>query len=70
MTALTYENESSAALGLGFRCGFLGFSLGNNSKRLKEFNLDLIVTPPSVIYKILKPMKRRGFIILQMAFTN
>lgn len=54
-SAFSYEEESSGSLGRGFRCGFLGMlHLEIITERLRrEFNLDLVVTTPSITYEVL-----------------
>ena len=67
--ALSFEPETSVALGFGFRCGFLGLlHMEVIEERLeREFGLDLITTAPSVIYKI---QKRNGDIVMVDNPTN
>ncbi len=58
-SSLQYEPENSSALGFGFRCGFLGLlHMEIIKERLeREFNLDLLVTTPSVSYEVIKNNK-------------
>ena len=61
-SSLSYELETSAALGFGFRCGFLGLlHMEITQERLeREFNLQLITTAPSVVYQV--HLKKGGFV--------
>lgn len=58
-SSLSWEEEASGVLGRGFRCGFLGMlHLEIVMERLRrEFNLELIVTPPSIMYEVTHPGK-------------
>ncbi len=62
--ALIFEPETSVALGYGFRCGFLGLlHMEVIQQRIeREFNLDIITTAPSVVYKIIRSNGDEGFI--------
>src|SRR4030042_4088172 len=70
--ALTFEPESKESLGRGFRCGFLG-SLHAEiiSERLqREYNLNLIISSPSVIYKIIDKKDQARLIISAIAWPK
>jgi GTP-binding protein LepA len=60
-SAFSYEEESSGSLGRGFRCGFLGMlHLEIITERLRrEFNLQLVITTPSITYEVLMKNKKR-----------
>ncbi len=70
--SLTYEPESSVALGFGFRCGFLGLlHMEIIQERLeREYNLDLITTAPSVIYKIKRTNGEEEYIDNPLNYPN
>ena len=59
-SSIEYEPENSTALGLGFRCGFLGLlHLEIVVQRLeREYNIGLITTTPGVVYKLKLPMEK------------
>lgn len=70
--ALTFEAETKEALGRGFRCGFLG-SLHAEivSERLRrEFGLDLVISNPSVIFKVIDTKDKETFIYSPQDFPN
>jgi GTP-binding protein LepA len=71
-SALFFEPESKSVLGKGFRCGFLGLLHAEiTTERLKrEFNLDLIVSSPSVSYKLLKRNNQEEIIYSSKDWLN
>src|SRR3984893_13245475 len=64
--ALTYEPETSVALGFGFRCGFLGLlHMEITRERLeREFDLDLISTSPNVVYRVILEGEAGGSVVV------
>jgi GTP-binding protein LepA len=71
-SALSFEEESSGVLGRGFRCGFLGMlHLEIVTERLRrEFNVELIITAPSISYEITYPDGRVEFIYAASRFPE
>lgn len=71
-SSFSYEEETSGALGRGFRCGFLGMlHLEIISERLnREFNLDLIITMPSITYKAIMKNGKESIIYSPHLFPN
>jgi len=69
-SSLSYEEESSGILGKGFRCGFLGMlHLEIISERIKrEFNLDVIITSPSITYKVITKNKEEVIVYSPIFF--
>lgn len=69
-SSLTYEEETSGTLGRGFRCGFLGMlHLEIISERLRrEFNLELIVTMPSITYEVVMSSNKKKVMIYSPVF--
>ena len=70
--ALTFEAEMKEALGRGFRCGFLGTLHAEIvSERLRrEFGLDLVISNPSVVFKVINEKDREIFVYSPQDFPN
>ncbi|KKQ35770.1 MAG: Elongation factor 4 [Candidatus Nomurabacteria bacterium GW2011_GWB1_37_5] len=71
-SAFSYEEESSGSLGRGFRSGFLGMlHLEIITERLhREFNLDLVVTTPSITYKVMLKNGKENMVYSPQAFPD
>jgi len=71
-SSLTFEEESSGILGRGFRCGFLGMlHLEIATERLRrEFNLNIVVTTPTITYEILTKNGKHRLIYSPVAFPD
>lgn len=71
-SAFSYEEEASGSLGKGFRCGFLGMlHLEIITERLKrEFNLDLVITTPSITYEVITKNGKREKIYSPFFFPD
>jgi len=70
--SFSYEEESSSSLGRGFRCGFLGMlHLEIVTERLKrEFDLDLVITHPSIVYEVEYKNEKKETIYSPSKFPN